>query len=245
VHRFKIAHADKTSFWLKGSEREHLVRVLRLRIGDEIIGFDNSGAEYRARIKEIEEESIVCEILQELYPEVEAKTQVYLVAGLSKGEKMEWVIQKGTELGMTGLIPLRTKRAVMKLEGNKAEDRVQRWQKICGEAAKQSRRVKEPRIYPVADWQDLRNILPDNTQWLIAYELEQDKTLQAILSHFDPQAPIAVLVGPEGGFEEGEVLWAKENLQAQSISLGPRILRAETAALAVLTLVLGFYGDLG
>jgi 16S rRNA (uracil1498-N3)-methyltransferase len=245
MHRFKIAELGNSAFWLRGSEREHLMRVLRLNIGDEIIGFDNSGAEYRAVISKIEEESVTCKILQELYPEVEAKTQVYLVAGLSKGEKMEWVIQKGTELGMAGLIPLRTKRAVMKLEGSKAAERVQRWQKISGEAAKQSRRVREPKIFSVADWQELQDILPDNTQWLVAYEREQDRTLQSTLSNCDAQKPLAILLGPEGGFEEAEVLWAKENLKAQSISLGPRILRAETAAIAALTLVLGYYGDLG
>ncbi|HHY28548.1 MAG TPA: 16S rRNA (uracil(1498)-N(3))-methyltransferase [Desulfitobacterium dehalogenans] len=245
MHRFKISELGRNVFWLKGPEREHLVRVLRLAVGDRIIGFDNSGAEYKAVINKIEDQSVTCGIMEQDYPEVEARTQVYLAAGLSKGEKMEWVIQKGTELGMAGLIPLRTKRAVMKLEGSKAKDRVERWQKISGEASKQSHRVREPKIFSVSDWKELKTLLPSTTQWLIPYESEKTKTLQSVLRDFSPQEPIALLIGPEGGFDELEVLWAQENLQAQSVSLGPRILRAETAAIATLTLVLGHYGDLG
>lgn len=245
MHRFKISELGRHVFWLQGPERDHLVRVLRLSIGDEIIGFDNSGAEYKAIVQKIEDQSVTCGIVEQEYPEVEARTQVYLVAGLSKGEKMEWVIQKGTELGMAGLIPLRTKRAVMKLEGSKAKDRVERWQKICGEAAKQSHRVREPKVFPVVDWKELKELLPSTTQWIIPYENEKTKTLRSVLQDFNPQEPIAILIGPEGGFEDSEVLWVQEHLQAQSVSLGPRILRAETAAIAALTLVLGHYGDLG
>ncbi|NMA69941.1 MAG: 16S rRNA (uracil(1498)-N(3))-methyltransferase [Desulfitobacterium sp.] len=245
MHRFKISEIGNNVFWLKGPEREHLVRVLRLSIGDEIIGFDNSGAEYKAVIEAIGDKSVTCKILEKDYPEVEAMAQVYLVAGLSKGEKMEWVIQKGTELGMAGLIPLRTKRAVMKLEGAKAKNRVERWQKIAAEAAKQSHRVKEPKIFPVSNWKELTELLPKDTQWLIPYENEQSQGLKTVLDKLDPQCPIAILIGPEGGFEEKEVQWSQEELKAHSVTLGPRILRAETAAIAALTLVLGYTGDLG
>ena len=198
-----------------------------------------------AVITKIEDESVTCTILDKAYPEVEARTEVYIVAELSKGEKMEWVIQKGTELGMAGLIPLRTKRAVMRLEGSRADSRVERWQKISAEASKQSHRVREPEIYKVSDWKDLQQLLPDSTQWIIPYENEQTQKLHKVLRDLDPTKPIAIIIGPEGGFEESEVQWASDNLNAQSVSLGPRILRAETAAIATLTLVLGHYGDLG
>lgn len=245
MHRFKITELGKNAFWLRGDEREHLVRVLRLAPGDDIIGFDNTGAEYYATILKIEDKSVTCRILETSHPEVEAKTKVYLVAGLSKGEKMEWVIQKGTELGISGLIPLRAKRAVMRLEGNKAVDRVQRWQKIAGEAAKQSHRVQEPQIFEVANWSDLQKLLPIDTQWLIPYEEEKTERLYTVLNSFDPLQPIALIIGPEGGFEASEVSWAQEHLGARSVSLGPRILRAETAAIAATTMVLAHYGDLG
>lgn len=245
MHRFKITELGENAFWLREDEREHLVRVLRLAPGDDIIGFDNTGAEYYATILKIEDKSVTCRILETSHPEVEAKTKVYLIAGLSKGEKMEWVIQKGTELGIAGIVPLRAKRAVMRLEGKKAVERVQRWQKIAGEAAKQSHRVQEPPIFDVADWVDLQKLLPTNTQWLIPYEEEKTERLHAVLDSFDPLLPIALVIGPEGGFEPSEVSWAQEHLGAKSVSLGPRILRAETAAIATMTMVLAHYGDLG
>lgn len=245
MHRFKITELGKDVFWLRGTEREHLVRVLRLEPGDDLVGFDNTGAEYYATILKIEDKSVTCRILEESHPEVEAKTNIYLVAGLSKGEKMEWVIQKGTELGMSGLIPLRAKRSVMQLEGRKAVERVERWQKIVGEAAKQSHRVQEPQVFAVSDWSELQKILPSETQWLIPYEEEKTRRLQAALDSLDPLLPIALVIGPEGGFDPSEISWAQEHLGAKSVSLGSRILRAETAAIAGLTITLAHYGDLG
>jgi 16S rRNA (uracil1498-N3)-methyltransferase len=245
MNRFKITELGKSAFWLRGTERDHLVRVLRLTPGDKVLGYDNSGMEYTGVILKIEDKSVTCRILSSDHPDVEAHASVFIVAGLSKGEKMEWVIQKGTELGMQGLFPLRAKRSVMQLEGSKAQDRVLRWQKIASEASKQSHRVMEPRIGEVCDWGDLKQKLPAGTQWLIPYEEETTQRLVSVLGSFDPELPIAILIGPEGGFDAAEVNRAREELGAQSVSLGPRILRTETAALAALTLVLGYYGDVG
>lgn len=245
VNRFKITELGKEVFWLQDSERDHLVRVLRLSPGDLIVGFDNTGREYTGAILKIEDKSVTCRILSTDHPDVEAHTVVYIVAGLSKGEKMEWVIQKGTELGMRGLIPLRAKRSVMQLEGSKAQERVVRWQKISAEAAKQSHRVQEPQIFEVCAWKDLAKQLPQDTQWLIPYEEEKTQRLATVLDTMEPERPIAMLIGPEGGFDQTEVTWAQEKLGAHSVSLGPRILRTETAALATLTMVLAHYGDLG
>lgn len=245
MHRFKITELGQRAFWLRDQEREHLVRVLRLNVGEKIIGYDNSGAEYLAEVREIGDQSVTCAILRCEYPAVEARTQAYLVAGLSKGEKMEWVIQKGTELGMAGLVPLRANRAVMRLEGEKARERVERWQKICAAATKQSRRVHEPRIYPVSGWQELSGLLPASAQWVIPYEEETAQGLISALAEMDPARPVVLLIGPEGGFDCAEVEWAKEHLTARPVTLGARILRAETAALAALTLTLSHWGDLG
>ena len=244
MHRFKIAEHGWQVFWLQGPERDHLVKVLRLKPGDQICGFDNSGGEWLGEIDDISEQSVTCRVVGEAYPQVEAKAQVYLVAGLAKGEKMDWVVQKGTELGMAGLVPLRAKRSIVRLEGNKAVDRVERWQKIAGEAAKQSHRVREPQIMDVCDWTDLPNVLPPATQWLIPYE-EETSSLRHALLQLDAGYPLAVLIGPEGGFEKTEVDFARDKLVARPVSLGPRILRAETAAVAALTMVLFQWGDLG
>lgn len=245
MHRFRISEHTGQYFLLRGEEREHLVRVLRLAVGETIAGYDNSGGEWLAEIEKIDTSEVVCRILKEEYPVVEARTEVYLVTGLTKGEKMEWVIQKGTELGMAGLVPLRAKRSVMQLEGKKAGERVGRWQKIAAEAVKQSRRVKEPDIRQVCDWDELPHMLPAGTQWLIPYEEEKTGALHQVLDQLDANRPIAVLIGPEGGFDLREVDWAQEYLGARPVSLGQRILRAETAALAALTMVLYKFGDLG
>jgi len=245
MNRFKITELGKDVFWLRDAEREHLVRVLRLSPGDLVVGYDNTGKEYTSVIMNIEDKSVTCRILSTDQPDVEAHTSVFMVAGLSKGEKMDWVIQKGTELGMAGLIPLRAKRSIVHIEGKKAQDRVVRWQKISSEASKQSHRVQEPEISEVCDWKDLKAQLPEDTQWLIPYEEEKTQRLSSVLGTMNAEHPIAIIIGPEGGFEETEVAWAQENLGAQSVSLGPRILRTETAALAALTMVLGHFGDIG
>ncbi|NLL52481.1 MAG: 16S rRNA (uracil(1498)-N(3))-methyltransferase [Peptococcaceae bacterium] len=245
MHRFRAIAHNQGCFLITGDELHHLTKVLRLQRGDKVYGFDNSGRQWLGIIEKLEKDSALCRIIEEEYPEVEAKSKVYLVMGLAKGDKMEWVIQKATELGMAGFIPLRTRRSVMQLEGKKAEDRVKRWQKIAGEAAKQSRRVIEPKIEQVAEWKDLEVMLPPETQWLIAYENEKKLSFSNTLASFNPEYPIAVLIGPEGGFSGEEVREAQEKLGARSISLGSRILRTETAALAVLTMVLTYFGDLG
>ncbi|WP_240986935.1 RsmE family RNA methyltransferase [Acididesulfobacillus acetoxydans] len=245
MHRFKITEMGNRAFWLRGKEREHLVRVLRLGPGDRLIGFDNSGGEWLAEVAEIAEESVTCVIVAESRPDVEAHREVVLAAGLTKGEKLEWVIQKGTELGMRSFIPLRTKRSVLRLEGGKARERVERWQKIAAEAAKQSGRVQEPRVRAVSDWAELPESLPRGCQCLIPYEAERVRGLKSVLNTLERGRSVVLLIGPEGGFDPAEVAWAEDHLQAIRVSLGPRILRAETAALAALTMVLADSGDLG
>ena len=245
MHRFKISKVDTDSFEISGEEYHHLIHVLRLGPGDRVIGFDNSGGQWVGKIEFLTKDCAVCTVLEKNNPGVEANTKIYLIMGLSKGEKMEWVIQKGTELGMAGFIPLRAKRSVVQLEGKKAQERVVRWQKIASEAVKQSRRVVEPRIMDISDWKDLKALLPEDTRWIIPYEDEKTSTLNEVLNSLDAQHPIAILIGPEGGFTVDEVEQARTGLQAVSVSLGPRILRTETAALAALTIVLARYGDLG
>ncbi|MDR3269898.1 MAG: 16S rRNA (uracil(1498)-N(3))-methyltransferase [Peptococcaceae bacterium] len=245
MHRFRISTLEEGVFRLCGPERDHLAQVLRLRPGDIVGGFDNSGQEWLGRIEQIGETSVACRILSVHRPDVEARTQVYLVVGLTKGEKMEWVIQKGTELGMAGLLPLRAKRSVPHLEGQKAAERISRWQRIAAEATKQSRRVQEPQIAPVCAWSEIRDHLPPDTQYVLPYEGEQTRRLRHVIPSLDPAGPVAVIIGPEGGFEEAEATWAEQHLRAQKISLGKRILRAETAAITSLTLILSHYGDIG
>ncbi len=245
MYRFRASMMEDLYFRIAGEELHHLTKVLRLGLGDKVIGFDNSGGQWIGIIETLDKDVASCKIIEKDNPQVEAKTRVYLVMGLSKGEKMEWVIQKGTELGMAGFIPLRTKRSVLQLEGKKAQERVVRWQRIASEAVKQSRRVIEPKILDICDWDNLDRLLPKDTQWLIPYEEESTVSLNKVLSGLDSAYPVAILIGAEGGFSSEEIGIARTKLKAVSVSLGPRILRTETAALAALTIVLANYGDLG
>jgi 16S rRNA (uracil1498-N3)-methyltransferase len=245
MYRFRVSAKNGEYFEVADKELRHLLTVLRLGPGDRITGFDNSGKQWIGSIESITRDSALCRIVEEQFPEIEARTRVYLVMGLAKGEKIEWVIQKGTELGLTGFVPLRTQRAVMQLEEKKAEEKVARWQKIAGEAVKQSRRVVAPRVERVSGWKDLPHVLPPQTQWLIPYEDEKTCSLRQSLPALDPEFPVAILIGPEGGFTPEEVALARETLKALSVSLGPRILRTETAALTALVMTLAHFGDLG
>jgi len=245
MHRFRAVAHREGFFYITGQDYHHLTKVLRLQTGEKVYGFDNSGLQWLGVIEKLEKDGALCRVVLEEYPEVEAKTKVYLVMGLAKGDKIDWVIQKATELGMAGFIPLRTHRAVKQLEGKKAEDRVSRWQRIAGEAVKQSRRVVEPKIEQITDWHNLEFVLPQGTQWLLPYEHETRYSFRHTLAGFNPEYPIAVLIGPEGGFSAEEISQAQEKLGARSVSLGSRILRTETAAIAALTMVLTHFGDLG
>ncbi|MDA8441196.1 MAG: 16S rRNA (uracil(1498)-N(3))-methyltransferase [Peptococcaceae bacterium] len=245
MHRFRIEPADVQGdeLSIRDQEAHHLYKVLRLVAGEQIVAFDNSGLEYRALIQSVTDGEVRCQIIAVVTTNKEAPLDVYLVQGLPKADKMELIIQKTTELGIKGLYPVRTSRAIVQLEGKKAMERVERWQKIAAEAAKQCGRSVVPSIQPVMSLGEALKNLPPMVNILACYEAEATQGLKRALETYE-QGPIAIVVGPEGGFTEQEI----ELLRAQgamSISLGPRILRTETAGLAALTMVLYELADLG
>ncbi len=245
MYRFRVRLEDiaENRLTLRGQEARHLSKVLRLGPGEEVLAFDNSGLEYRARVEQVNQDEVVCVILAQYESGREPGLDVLLLQGLPKVDKMELIIQKTTELGVRSIIPLRTTRAVVQLEGKKAQDRVDRWQKIAAEAAKQCGRPKVPEIGQVADLAVAIRALPPGTMVLAAYEAEETQGLAEALKSW-PGGPIALVIGPEGGFDSREVAFLTEQ-GALSVSLGPRILRTETAGMAALTMVLYHLGDLG
>jgi 16S rRNA (uracil1498-N3)-methyltransferase len=230
-------------FWLTGDELRHLA-VVRLGPGDTVIGFDGEGS-YRGVITEVGAERAVCRIEAALPGTGEAAARIYLVMGLAKGEKIEWVIQKGTELGMSGFIPLVTARSIVRPDESRRAAREARRRKIAAEAAKQCGRIRPPAIWPVAAWAELPALLPPDTAYILAWEEEKERSFRAELAQTDWGRPLALLIGPEGGFTPAEAGFAARELKAAPVSLGERVLRSETAALAVLALALGAAGDLG
>ena len=226
---------DKTII-ITGGDVNHIKNVLRLKTGEEIAvknGVD--GREYRCGIEEIAQDRVICSLRFIREEGVELPSKIYLFQGLPKADKMELIVQKSVELGVFEVIPVAVKRCVVKLDDKKAAAKVNRWQGIAEAAAKQCRRgiipmVKEPMSMKAAvayaHHLDVK---------LIPYELADDMGhTKRIIEGIQPGQSVAVFIGPEGGFEENEVA---EALAAgiEPVTLGKRILRTETAGLAVLS----------
>lgn len=204
---------------------------------------DGRGKAYRVRLTGTTGTQVEGKILEEFNPGGEAPLRLTLVQGLSKGDKMDIIIQKTTELGVAAVIPLRCRRSVVQLTPAKARERQQRWQRVALEAAKQCRRAVVPRVAEVMDLPAVLDLLPYGTLALIPWEMEKKLALKQVLKGQSP-SEVFIFIGPEGGFDAAEVALARER-GVIPVSLGPRILRTETAGPAVVAMVLYELGDLG
>ncbi len=229
---------------ITGTEAGHLSRVLRLGAGDIINILDGRGYSYEAAIEFARKGEIVCRIVADLPAPSAPPLKATLVQGLPKGDKMDFIIQKGTELGVSRVIPLMCRRTVVRLEGGSGGKKRERWQRIACEAAGQCGRPDIPVVDEPLDWGRALALLPENTPALIPWEEEHSLSLKDFLRENTISKEIFVFIGPEGGFDSEEVELAMEH-GARPVTLGPRILRTETAGLAVLTMILYQWGDLG
>jgi 16S rRNA (uracil1498-N3)-methyltransferase len=229
--------------WLDGERFHYLTRVLRLQAGDSLEVFDGKGRTFAARIRSVGPSALELELgLERFAPQTRP---IVLLQGLPKGEKLDWILQKGTELGMTSFAAVAMQHSVAKLRPSQIEERRERWQKIAEEAARQSGRADVPLILPYQPLSEAIAGLPPGARLLILNEREHNMRLgQALGSSVGPRSPIALLAGPEGGIHPTEMELA---LRAGGISvgLGSRILRTETASLAALAVILHVNGDLG
>lgn len=221
---------------ITGSDVNHIKNVLRMKAGEELnVSNGQDGKEYRCGIVSLEEECIVCELRFIKEDNVELPARIYLFQGLPKADKMELIIQKAVELGAYEIIPVAAKRCVVKLEDKKAASKLARWQGIAEAAAKQSKRGIIPRIHEVMSFRDAVKMASDMDVRLIPYELAEGmERTRKLIGALQPGQSIAVFIGPEGGFEESEIEMAEES-GIESITLGRRILRTETAGLTVLS----------
>lgn len=221
-----------------GTDVNHIRNVLRMKQGEELWVSDGAGKEYHCQIAGMDGEEILLHILYAQEPDYELSNQIYLFQGLPKADKMELIIQKAVELGVHEIIPVETRRSVVKLDAKKAEKKTARWQQIAESAAKQSRRMYVPRVSSVLSFSEALKKAGELDIKLIPYELAQGmKETRAILGSIRPGQSIGIFIGPEGGFEEQEVQAASE-AGASPITLGKRILRTETAGLAVLSVLM-------
>ena len=215
---------------IRGSDLNHMKNVLRLQIGEQIcIHEESTGKEYRCEIAGYEKDVAHLHIMWVEEANRELPSKIYLFQGLPKGDKMELIIQKAVELGVYEIIPVATKRAVVKLDAKKAEAKQKRWQSIAESAAKQSRRNIIPHIHEVVKFGQAVDYAKNLDITLIPYELAEDmeKTKQ-IFETIQPGQSIGIFIGPEGGFDPEEIRLATE-AGIQPITLGKRILRTETA----------------
>ena len=223
---------------LTGPDLNHMKNVLRMRIGEDVWISDGSEKEYHCTIEEFQEDSAVLHILYAQESQYELPSQIYLFQGLPKGDKMELIIQKAVELGAYAVVPVETRRCVVKLDAKKAQKKVTRWQQISESAAKQSKRMLIPEVKNVMNWKEALAFAKGLDVVLIPYELAQGmKETREILAAIQPGQSVGIFIGPEGGFEEEEVRDAME-AGAKPVTLGKRILRTETAGMTMLSILM-------
>lgn len=225
---------DKT-VTITGSDVNHIKNVLRMKAGEEIaVSNGMDGKEYRCGIKQILDDRVECELRFIKEDGVELSARVHLYQGLPKADKMELIIQKAVELGVYEIIPVETRRCVVKLDAKKAKQKVQRWQAIAEAAAKQSKRSVIPKITDPMPFTEAITQAAAMDIKLIPYELAEgmEKT-RKLVTAIKPGQDVAVFIGPEGGFEEAEIESAL-TMGIEPITLGKRILRTETAGFTVM-----------
>jgi len=216
-----------------GDDVHHIVNVMRAKEGDEIYVSDGSGRSARAALVTLSAKEVKAQVLELLDERCELPIRITIGQGLPKGEKMEWILQKGTELGAYSFFPFSSERTIVKLDAKKEAKKVERWSKIVKEAAEQSHRTVLPELLPPATFREVLKTAGAYTRCAIAYEKEGTATLHKVFDELKTEDTLLVLIGPEGGFSPEEVALAEAN-GFLPISLGSRILRTETASQYVL-----------
>lgn len=243
MHRFFIPQLYAAEMVIKDVDAKHISKVLRMQPGDKVQIVSDDGVTAIAEIVSLQTDNVVVKCLEKLAESHEPTVKITLAQGLAKGEKMDFIIQKAVEMGASSIVPVAMEHSVVRLEGAKADKKVERWQKIAEAAAKQSKRDIIPQVQPV---QTMQQMLANNDlqHKIIAYECEDRLGLKTALQSCDNLQELLLIIGPEGGISEFELELARKN-GAVPVSLGKRILRAETAGVVALSAILYETGDLG
>lgn len=224
---------------INGEDVKHIIKVLRMGVGDTLTCCDGMGNDYEAKIEAVGTE-IECSVISCTKAETESNIRVILIQGIPKAAKMDYIIQKTTELGICEIFPCDMSRCVSKPEGNK---KTERWQKIATEAAKQSGRGVVPVVHNAIKVSEAIELLKEADIAFVPYECAEDNYLKPILQAASTPKTVAFMIGPEGGFDKKEIESLVEN-GIPAVSLGKRILRTETAGEAVLSMVMYELGDI-
>lgn len=240
MYRFFVEEhqIEPTRIHITGSDVNHIRNVLRMKPGEEILVSAQGKLEYRCRIEELGEEEVTAVVLYAMESDLELPADIYLFQGLPKGDKMEFIIQKAVELGVHEIIPVASRRCVVKLDEKKARNKTARWQGISESAAKQSKRMIVPEIHPVMNFAEALQYAKKLDLILVPYELAKGiGHTRELFASIRPGQSVGIFIGPEGGFEEEEIRQAVD-AGAMPITLGRRILRTETAGMTVLSILM-------
>ena len=239
----KNINIENNTCIIEGEDVKHISKVLRCRIGEELEVCDNNNNEYICEITNIDKNQVELNIVEKVDIQRESDLKIKVYQGLPKGPKMEMILQKLTEVGVDEIILVQTKRTVVKVDDKKEDKKLERWERIIYEAAKQSKRGKIPTLRGVLTFKEALADMKENDFNIAPYENEKTKSIKQAIKGVNINN-IGIFVGPEGGFEETEIE-AIEDIGGQSVSLGPRILRTETASLVASSIVLYELSDLG
>lgn len=233
-----------TTLIIDSEDANHLKRVLRINVGDVITVCDGAGIDYTVKVSEIGKNEIECDIIDRKKSDTEPNINITLYQGLPKAAKMDYIIQKNTELGISKIVPAKLARCVVKLENKAAEDKkCERWQKIAIASAKQSGRGIVPVIDNPMTVDEIIEDVKDYDLVFVPYECEDQSRLKTIVESVPDAKDIAFIIGPEGGFDISEI----EKFKAagiKTVTLGKRILRTETAAESVVSMLMYAYDEI-
>lgn len=222
---------------ITGGDVNHIKNVLRMKAGEKIRISNQQGRDYYCEISEVTDTFVQADILNEDAASTELPSKIYLFQGIPKGDRMETVIEKAVELGVYEIIPVAMKYCVVKLDAKKEAAKVARWQKQAEAAAKQSKRSIIPKIHPVMSYKEAVEYAMQCDVRLVPYENERGmQGTREALSTIKAGTSVSVMIGPEGGFAEDEIAQVKDSMQV--ISLGKRILRTDTAGIAVMSMLM-------
>lgn len=232
------ALAPGISTALEAGPSQHIARALRMQAGDALVLFDGTGGDFQAELLQVGKKEVVVRLGERREQKTESPLAMHLGIAVSRGDRMDWVVQKATELGVTNLSPLFTERTEVKLTGERADKKLRHWRQIAVSACEQCGRDRLPVISGLSSLE----------QWLGNTRAEQKLVLHHRAAAEQSAVPtprsVALLVGPEGGLSEAEIATA-ESAGYRSMSLGPRVLRTETAPLAALAILQSRWGDMG
>ncbi len=244
MHRFFLTVPFQETMDIKGADAHHIGKVLRMQVGDalQVVSLDQVCA--LMKIREITADKVAIDLVEKIEESHEPSVKIILAQGLPKSDKMDFIVQKAVELGVSVICPVAMENSVVRLDSAKGAKKQVRWQKVAAEAAKQSKRDIVPEVLAPLSLTQVLDKYKYVPVKIVAYEIEDRRSLKEVLQGTGNLTEVILLIGPEGGISKDELAKAQE-AGMTAVSLGKRILRTETAGLATVAAILYETGNLG